>query len=55
MMEMLISQRNFMKYDVIFLHPLMRVKSWENGFHGYIKQSKAKDMHRPVNEAISQG
>ena len=31
MIEMLMSQRNFMKHGAIFLYPLMRLKLWENG------------------------
>ena len=43
MIEMLMSQRNFMKHGAVLLYPLMRLKLWENGLQRYMKQKEAKD------------
>ena len=43
MMEMLMSQRSFMKHGFVFLCPLMRLKFWESRLQGYVKQKGAKD------------
>ena len=40
MIEMLVSQRSFIKCGVIFLHPLMRVKLWESDLQGYVYETK---------------
>ena len=43
MMEMLLtSWRSFMKYSVVFLFSLMRVKLWESGLQVYMKQKELK-------------
>ena len=53
MMELLMSQKSFVKHGIIFLCPLMIVKLWESCLHGYMKQKEQKIIHRSVNSKMA--